>query len=509
MFKLASLFVDISARDDAMRKQVGALKGELSAMGVAIGTAVGQIAAGAISKATSAISGFFARGISGATNLAETVSKVNAIFGESAGSMIAQADSLSKAFGLPKQQMLDAAANIGEIAKGAGQSEAQAASLANAMSKLAADASSFHNVPMDVALEKIRAGLTGEAEPLRSFGVLLNEDAVAAEALALGLAKNKREIDDSAKVAARASLIQKGLVDAQGDLERTAGSTANQWRKFTGTLENTAVSIGESLAPAIQAVVGSLADTGAALAAWVEESKSTIQGWAESFAAAIRAVPDAWDTFKAGLAVAFLKVEEWSTNVMAVFETIPGNLGIIGSYIANNWSKLVVDGVKAVATAFFNLGENLYELGASVVKFLKNPTQGFEFNWKPLLEGFHATADKLPELIKPNLVSMTDQINAVGAELNDKIQARAKAAEEAAKKAAEPAKKAAAQATKKSADFRSETSSVSEFALKLRSSIYEGETPQVKEQKETNKQLSKANQTLEKMTQQVHLAVMG
>ena len=81
-----------------------------------------------------------------------------------------------------------------------------------------------------------------------------------------------------------------------------------------------------------------------------------IQGWGESVASAIRAVPAAWDTFIAGLAVAFLKVEEFGANFMAVVATIPENLSRIGNYIANNWRELITDALAAVGTAFGNLG---------------------------------------------------------------------------------------------------------------------------------------------------------
>jgi hypothetical protein len=60
------------------------------------------------------------------------------------------------------------------------------------MAKLAADSMSFFDKDFDVALDKIRAGLSGESEPLRAFGVLLSEDAVKAEALALKLAKSSK-----------------------------------------------------------------------------------------------------------------------------------------------------------------------------------------------------------------------------------------------------------------------------------------------------------------------------
>lgn len=511
MFKLAELFVDIRARDDEMRRQVNGLKGQLSSIGVAIGTAAGNLASQAISGATSALMGFISRGVSGAANLGESLSKVDAIFGESSGKIRGMADDMAKSFGLPRQALLDAAAGIGLVGKAAGQSQGQAADLGVQMAKLAADASSFYNVPLEDALNKIRSGLVGESEPLRAFGVLLNEEAVAAEAVALGLAKTTKEVDQQAKVMARASLIEKGLVDATGDLERTADSTANQWRKVTGTLENAAVAMGSAMMPAITSVVGALGDMVTQVAGMIEANKEAIKGWADSIGAAIRAVPDAWDTFVAGLAVAFLKVEEWSTNAVAVFATIPENLRRIGEWIANNWTKLIADGLAAAGTAFTNFGENLKNLGAAIVEFLKDPTKGFKFDWKPLLDGFKATTEALPELLRPELVSMEGAIAAVGEDLARKQSERAKAAADSANKAGGPARAAAQAAAGKAESFKSEVSSVSDFVSKLRGSIYEGQSdsPQVKEQKETNKKLDGIKSALEAIPGMGTLARLG
>ena len=70
-----------------------------------------------------------------------------------------------------------------------------------------------------------------------------------AKALALGLAKPGKELTNQAKIMARYALIQEGLAKAQGDLERTGGGFANQWRQFTGQLQNMAATIGQFVLP--------------------------------------------------------------------------------------------------------------------------------------------------------------------------------------------------------------------------------------------------------------------
>jgi hypothetical protein len=489
-FELASLFVSIKGDDSPLQRQFGAIRAQLGAVGVAIGTAAGNLLSGTISAASSSLFGFVSRGISGATDLAETISKVNTVFGGSAATLIGQADRMASAFGLPKQAILDAAASIGLVGKAAGQSQSESAAMATTMAKLAADASSFYNVPLDVALEKIRSGLVGESEPLRAFGVLLSEEAVANEAMALGLARSKKELDDQAKVAARASLIQKGLADASGDLERTADSTANQWRKFTGTLENTAVAIGTALAPAINAVIGSLGAMVADVAGYVEANAATFAAWGESIGSAIRSIPQYWDEFQAGVQVAYLRLEEFGTNTLAWIGVLPENFANFGEWFANNWTGLVRDGANAALAIFQNLGTNLRDLWTAVMDFFS--TGRFEFKPTGLLEGFKATVGELPEIARPALVSMDDAVNAVGADLARRTEERNRAAAQQSAQtglAARQATQAAAQASEKQKEFKSQTFDSDDFYTKLREQALSGKddtaAKQLAEQKRT------------------------
>lgn len=260
---LGGLFVEIMGDDRPLRAKLEGVRGSLAGfkvpslnLGGMLG-AVGAVAVGTAGAVT-AIGAALYKSVNGASDLAESLSKVSVVFGDSTSKITGTADELAKAFGLPKREILDAASNIGLVAKGAGQSADQAADLGSAMAKLAADAASFYNVPLDLALEKIRAGLVGESEPLRAFGVLLSDDAMKAEALRLGLMRAGQDMTDAAKVQARASLITKGLADASGDLARTQDGAANQSRKFSGQLQNLSDTIGTILLPAFGEILSQI-----------------------------------------------------------------------------------------------------------------------------------------------------------------------------------------------------------------------------------------------------------
>ena len=381
---------------------------------------------------------WFVGGIQGASDLKETLSKVDQVFGTSSKAVRDQADSLAKAYGLPKGAMLDAAASIGLVGKASGQSEAEAAGMSNNLAKLAADAASFYNVPLEEALTKIKSGLVGEAEPLRAFGVLLSEDAVAMEAVRLGLTKTGKDLDESTKVTARASLITSGLADANGDLERTQGSTANQLRKFTGTMDNLATTVGGVFLPALDSALVLLNEFGTFLAKTFEENRETIKGWVEGIQAGFAVVGVVFRNLPDVFEITRLKLVEGLANIGAHLDAFGQNAGTIAGYIGRNWYQLIVDGLNATITAFTNFTTNFSALGSALIDFLLDPTGGFNFEWKPLLDGFESTAEKLPELIKPHLVSMEKEIAAAA----DRIAANeSKRAEGQAAKASDAAAK--------------------------------------------------------------------
>jgi hypothetical protein len=259
-FQIAELFATVGVHDrdldvglaSAKSKMAGAVASmKATAAGLATAFAPLALAGGALAAVGALKEGVFA-----ASDLEETQSKVNVVFGQSAAVVAQFGDSMAQAFGSNKKEMLDAAAGFGLVGKAAGMTQAQAAKLAVSFGQLADDASSFYNVPLEEALGTLKSALVGESEPIRRFGVLLNEDAVKAESLKLGLMGTSKVLTEQAKVMARASLIQKGLADATGDHARTAAGFANQWREMTGRLTELGTTVGSVVLPVFTQLLG-------------------------------------------------------------------------------------------------------------------------------------------------------------------------------------------------------------------------------------------------------------
>jgi hypothetical protein len=100
------------------------------------------------------------------------------------------------------------------------------------------------------AIQAIGAALRGEAEPIRRYGILLNDATLKNEALALGLIKTTKEaLSPANKVLAAQAAIYKQTADAQGDFARTSDGLANSQRILAANIEDVKITLGESLLP--------------------------------------------------------------------------------------------------------------------------------------------------------------------------------------------------------------------------------------------------------------------
>ncbi len=204
---------------------------------------------GAALKAGEAVGDFVNGSIDAASDLNESMSKSGVIFGSASDDVEKFAETADKSLGLSKAAALEAAASFGNLFLGAGRTQKDAAGLSKAMVGLAGDLASFNNLDPTETLEKLRSGLTGEAEPLRAVGVFLTEAKVKAKAMELGLADAHGELTEGEKVLARYQIILDETGTAQGDFARTSDELANAERTKNAELANLQAKAGLAFLP--------------------------------------------------------------------------------------------------------------------------------------------------------------------------------------------------------------------------------------------------------------------
>lgn len=192
-----------------------------------------------------------------ASDANESLNKVTAVFKDQSAAIVEWSQNSAAGFGLAQQEALEAAGTFGNLFTSMGLSRDAASGMAQGLTELAADIASFNNISVDDALEKLRAGLVGEVEPLRTVGVALSAATVEAFALEQGMAATKAEITEATKIQARYALILQQTSNQQGDFQNTSSELANSTRILKAEFTDVATSLGQAFLPlAKQAVAG-------------------------------------------------------------------------------------------------------------------------------------------------------------------------------------------------------------------------------------------------------------
>jgi hypothetical protein len=254
----ATLKVDIVADAKGVGTGVAQADGHLSKLGgsagragkaLAVGLGLGVAAAGALAVKVGVDA------VKAAADMGETISKVGVLFGPAAGKIEDFADKAATSMGASKQEALDGAATFATFGKSAGLAGGDLAGFSTELLTAAGDLASFNNASPEETIAAIGAGLRGEAEPLRQFGILLDDATLRSQALKMGLVETTTQaLTPQQKVLASQAVILGQVGAASGDFERTSGSLANQQKIAAATVENLKVKLGQGLLPVVTSV---------------------------------------------------------------------------------------------------------------------------------------------------------------------------------------------------------------------------------------------------------------
>jgi hypothetical protein len=253
----SNLSIVISARDLSSNVLKG-IGNSANTMGSKIAS-IGKTMAIGLAAGSAALAGLGALSIKAASDLSESQSKVGVVFGESAGEIEEFASRAAQALGQSKAEAMASAGTFGNLFVSMGLGQQEAAGLSKDIITLGADLGSFNNIESGEALEKLRAGLVGEAEPLRALGVNMNAAMVEAKGMELGLADANGELSEAAKVQARYALIMEQTKTAQGDFANTSTGMANATKIIQASFADVQSQIGEQLLPVIAPLISAFA----------------------------------------------------------------------------------------------------------------------------------------------------------------------------------------------------------------------------------------------------------
>jgi hypothetical protein len=256
-----------------------------------------------------------------ASDMEESMSKVTVVFGKQTNEITKWSETSATKMGISQQAALEAAGSYGNLFQAFGIGKKESAGMSKELVQLASDLASFNNTSTEDALLALRSGLSGETEPLKRYGIAIQDARLKSEAFSMGLLKgnvdktavakgnlaieksqikyneavkkygpeslqardasSKLDLANQAlekslsgvtgmltpgqKAQAAYGLIMKDSKLAQGDFSRTSDGAANSLKIMQAQLKNTAAEAGVSLIPI------------------VTDATKTVGGWAKSF----------------------------------------------------------------------------------------------------------------------------------------------------------------------------------------------------------------------------------
>ncbi len=142
------------------------------------------------------------------------------------------------------------------------------------LTELAIDLSSLRDIGIEEAFIKIRAGIVGEAEPLRRLGILLNDEVIKLKAVESGLIKQGKELTQNQKVMVRYDELIRQTSRDTGDFARTMDEGNNIFKTFKEQIKNVREEIGQSLLPTVSRIALKMRD-------WLFNNRKQIRDWAD------------------------------------------------------------------------------------------------------------------------------------------------------------------------------------------------------------------------------------
>lgn len=164
-------------------------------------------------------------------------------------------DNFSEVLGVDPSNVMRYMGMFNTLAEGFGISSDRAYIMSKNLTQLSYDMSSFLNIPIDQAMQKIKSGFSGEIEPMRAVGVALDQATLQETAYALGIKKKVTEMTRAQKTELLYYQMMKRTTTMQGDMGRTLLQPANAIRVMKEQFTLLARAIGNIFIPIIMKVI--------------------------------------------------------------------------------------------------------------------------------------------------------------------------------------------------------------------------------------------------------------
>lgn len=335
--------------------------------------------------------------ISKSAEYQETLNLFTVSMGEYAKEAYEYAQRVSEVMGIDPAEWMKNQGVFNTIITGFGVAGDKAAFMSKNLTQLGYDLSSFYNIDVASAMQKVQSGIAGELEPLRRLGYDLSVARLQQEAYNLGIQKSVSAMTQAEKSQLRYYAVMTQVTQVQGDMARTLENPANMLRILRMQLEQAARAIGDLFIPILRAVLPVAIAVASAL-------REIIAAIANLFGVTISA-PDWGDSF--GGAVG------GSGDIADNLGNAAGSAKELKKYLAGfDELNVLPDPDTGAGSGGGGIGGGGGDLGLDLpgYDFLKNAVMDEIDKWKKKLEPF-------VNFIKDNLEEIWELVKTIGISL--------------------------------------------------------------------------------------------
>jgi hypothetical protein len=376
---------------------------------------------------------FFKGAVEEASNLSESQNAIKVTFGEASEAIAKLGEDSASRLGLSTSKFNDIAVQFSSFAGKIAGDGGDVTAVIDEISTRGADFASVMNLDVNQALGAFQSGLSGEAEPLKKFGIDLSDASVKAYALANGIGDGTGVLTEAEKVQARYGSLMEQTAKVQGDFTNTSDGLANAQRIMSAEFDNAQARLGEifmpilanaatlvtaEVIPAFEALVEGLSE----LPAWIEANKGWIVPLLAGLGAAVIGVK------AVATAMKIQAVGGLAAYVASMFPAIVSTWAFTAALLANPMTWVVI-GIAALIAAIVLLAMNW----DTVVKFVTDVwgkfitwitagidsfVTGWNSAWGGIADFFRKTFESLVGFVKKPLNAIIGMVNKVIGALN-------------------------------------------------------------------------------------------
>lgn len=185
----------------------------------------------------------------------ENLNLFTVAMGDAAESALEYAEAVKEAVGIDPSEWIRNQGVFKQITGGFGVMEEKANLMSKNLTQLGYDISSFYNISIEEAMEKLQSGIAGEIEPLRRLGYAIDVATLQEVAYAHGIEQSVNTMNQAQKSQLRYLAIMEQSGNVMGDMARTVQTPANALRILNQQITQLTRALGNLLIPFLQQII--------------------------------------------------------------------------------------------------------------------------------------------------------------------------------------------------------------------------------------------------------------